>query len=271
MAYLLNTVDLSTYGIIPGQVGGSNIALQGCFDMPARIGDVYKDWGDENGLEIYTASEELFFGGRDIIFEGHIDGGRSAIYSSLQSLYTDIAAASGLSVFSTPYGDFNAYPKIADPTHFHDISKLKMEFREPVVDLSSGSIPSTASDPYMIDGIPMKSFGLYASDYKGLIGLPEMKEQTFTKIEAEGYKINKRNANKVEFSGLIVASSLATFKTNILNLYKLFSSAGERTFTLNNQVVIVGVPLDGFKIDKVMLANFVIGTFKCEITASSIT
>lgn len=272
MAYTLNGTDITTsYGIIPSHVDGGNIALKGGFDFPSRIGDVSHDWGDENGLELYTASGDLFWGGRDIQFEGLVTGTRSQIYSQLKTFYSAVSAVTGLSAFSTPYGDFNVYVKMAEPTHFRDISKLKIDFREPVVNLTGGSIPATASDPYTIDGIPMLSFGLYAVDYKDVISLPEMKEQNFTKIEAEGYKITKRKAGKVEFTGLLVADDLDTFKTNIKNLYALFSSAGQRTFVFNSEVTIVGILADGFKVDKVMMAGFVVGYFKCDITVSSIS
>ena len=273
MAYLLNNIDITqNYGIIPSQVDGGNIALRGCFDFPSRIGDISHEWGDENGSEIYSASGDLFWGGRDITFAGLVTGARPDIYDALKTLYTAVSSATGLMVFSTPYGDFSVYPKIAEPTHYRDISKLRIEFREPVPVLTGGTIPATTSNPYMIDGIPMSSFGLYTSDYEGVIILPEMKEQNFTRIESEGYKITRRKAGKVEFSAWLIAANLTAFKANVKNLYALFASAGERTFTLNNQVILVGVPVDGFKIDGIRVADgVVIGGFKCDITITSIT
>lgn len=271
MAYILNSVDFSTYGILPGQISGGNIALRGCFDMPERIGDVYHEWGDENGLEVYAASAEIFYGGRDIAFEGLIEGTRETIYSGLQSLYTNINAASGLQVFSTPYGNFNVYPKQASPTHHRGISIIKMDFREPVPDLSGGTIPETGSDLYTIDAVPMRSFGLYASSYTGVISLPEMKQMQFTKAEEEGYQITKRRANKIELSGVLLADDLTTFMANIKNLYALFTAEGERQIILRNQATIAGYILNGFKVDKIRVQDFVIGEFKCEITATSIT
>ena len=272
MAYLLNTVDFVDYDIIPSHISGGNIAVKGAFDMPARIGDISHEWGDENGLELYTEADELFFGGRDIVFEGHISGGRSTIYSALQSLNANIAAVSGLSVFSTPYGDFNVWAKSAEPKHYNDISTIKIEFREPVPVLTGGSIPASGgSDLYTIDSIPMTSFGLYTKEYDGVIGLPEPKNQYFTKIEAEGFQISKRKANEIDFTGILIANDLDAFKTNISNLYALFTSAGQRVFNLRSQVQITGIPAEGFKVDKVMMAGIVIAELKMKIIASSIT
>jgi hypothetical protein len=271
VAYLLNTVDFEDYSITPGHVPGGNIALKGAFDMPGRIGDVLHEWGDEDGCELYTDADELFFGGRDIIFEGHISGSRSAIYTNLKSLYSNIAAVSGLSVFSTPYGDFNVVPKSGSPKHYTGLSTVRLEFREPVPVLTGGSVPASGSSLYTIDSVPMTSFGLYAAEYDGVIGLPEMKTQLFTRIEAEGYQINKRKPHEVDFKGYLVADSLAQFKTNLSNLYALFTSAGERTFNLRNQVSIVGIPAEGFKVDRVLMAGFVIAEINMRITATSIT
>jgi len=270
MAYLFNSLNFDTLDIVAAHAGGGNIALQGWFDFPSRIGDVSHEWGDENGLEIYTASGDLFWGGRDIIFEGHISGSRTTIYSALKSLYGAASGATGLSVFSTPYGDFNVYVRKVQPTHSIDISKIKIEFREPVVSLTGGTIPGASASSYQIDGIPMSSFGLYAGDYKGVIDLPEMQQQLFTKIEAEGFSISKRKAGVVDFSGVLIAANLVTFIANIKNLYALFSSAGTRTFSLNGQVVITGVPVNGFRVENVMIAGEVIAGFRTEITAITI-
>lgn len=270
MAYTLNTVDItSAYGLIPSHAAGSNIALVGGFDMPKRIGDTSHDWGDSDGLELYTASADLFFGGRDITLETLVTGTRDQIYDQLKAFYGAVSAVTGLSALSTPYGDYSVYPKMADPTHFRDISKLKIEFREPDPDLTGGTIPAASDDLYMIDGVPMSSFGLYASKYDGVIALPDMKDQRFTKVEAEGYEITKRKPGKVDFEGVIIAADLDTFKAHIKNLYALFTKEGERTFSFRNQVDVTGAILDGFKVTRVLIADVVVAVFKCEITVTS--
>ena len=68
MAYALNSIDLSTYGIIEGRIRGGNVALQGQYDFPSRIGDVLHEGGDENYPEIYPDTDEMFWGGRDLTF-----------------------------------------------------------------------------------------------------------------------------------------------------------------------------------------------------------
>ena len=128
MAYALNSIDLSTYGIIEGRIRGGNVALQGQYDFPSRIGDVLHEWGDENYPEIYTDTDEMFWGGRDLTFEAHIPGTRSAIYDALASFYAATTAPSGLQSFATPYGTFNVYPKAIAVTHGFGATALKVTF-----------------------------------------------------------------------------------------------------------------------------------------------
>src|SRR5574343_156699 len=111
MAYLLNSVNLTTYGITAGQTPGSNIAVEGCFDLPERIGDTHHIWDDDNTVEPYVASDEIFFAGRDIKFYGTIIGNNFAINTYLDAFYTAIKAFTTLVTFSTPYGDFSVQVK----------------------------------------------------------------------------------------------------------------------------------------------------------------
>lgn len=66
MEYKINNKPIEDFGLIPGRQSNSNIAIAGCWDMPARIGKVFHDWQDENGVEPYLREDEIFFGGRDI-------------------------------------------------------------------------------------------------------------------------------------------------------------------------------------------------------------
>lgn len=272
MAYTLNSVDFTTsYGIIPGQVAGGNIALAGCFDFPPRIGDTHHEWGDEDGFEIYTDADELFYAGRDITFEGHLAGTRTEINANLDSLFSAFSAASGTQAFATPYGTFNVYAKDAKITNFREAARIKLVMREPVVTITGGSIPATDDSPFQIDGIPMSSFGLYPGEIKSTNELPEMKTQYFTKSEAEGFHVAKRKARKFEFKALMMAATLATFITNVRNLNALFGSIGLRTFTYGSNTI-TGAPLEGFSITNVTVgAQWTTATLKSQISVTEMT
>jgi hypothetical protein len=271
MSWLYDTVDLVTFGINPGQITG-NIALQGCFDFPERIGATCYEWGDEAGVEPYVEDDELFYAGRDINFQASIFGSRPSILVNLQSLYSLVnSAASGTRVFSTPYGDFNVYSKNITPAHTRLACTLTWGFREPVINLTGGSIQAAGASAYQIDGVPMTSYGLYVSSLADLLELPELKDQHFTAFEVEGFQLTKRKANKLSIDGLIIGTSLAAFQTHIRNLFALYSASGTRQININNELLITCFPEHGFKVDTIYVGSFVIAKFKSDLTIISIT
>ena len=74
MAYKLNNIDFSTYGIMPGRMEGENLAVKGIFDLPSRIGDTHYDWAETNGVEPFVDADEIFLGSRTIYFQGIMQG-----------------------------------------------------------------------------------------------------------------------------------------------------------------------------------------------------
>jgi hypothetical protein len=271
MAYLLNGIDLfNTYNILAGHSSGSNIAVQNCFNMPERTGDCYHEWGDENGVEPWTLADEIFYSGRDIIFNGLIFGTVPGINGNLNTFYSAINAATGLSIFETPYHSASGYVKSVIPEYFNGVAKVVMTFREPVVNLS-GTLPASGVSNYTIDSIPFLSFGLYLSKAEALHDLPELKEQHFTKYGSEGYQITKRKNNTLEFTGFIIGSSLVDFKSKIQSLYKVLSSAGTRIMNLNG-VTVVCFATSGFTVDNIILYNQgMIANFKMNLIVISVT
>lgn len=261
MTYLLNSVSLSTYGIIAGHSGGSNISLSGCFNLPERTGKTHYSWGDENSIEPYTATADLMFAGRDIVFTGAIFGTNTVINNYLKTLYDAINAFNTTVIFSTPYGDFTVYVKSVIPEYTNGGAKIQMIFREPVVTLT-GTLPAVGDNAYTIDAIPFSSFGLYLSKAEALHDLPELKEQFFTKYGSEGYQIVKRKNKTLEFNGFIIGTSLSDFQDKVKALYKLFSSAGTRNVKINGQINIDCFAVNGFTVENVCFYGQVIANFK---------
>ena len=270
-AYTLNSVNLSTYGIVPGHAPRSNIALSGCFDLPARTGQTYYEWADDNTIEPYVETDEIFFAGRDIVFTGTIFGNNKTINDYLQALYDDVEAVTGLVNFVTPYGTFSVQIKTIVPEYYVGACSVVITFREPVVDLSGGTLPATGISAYMIDDIPMLSFGLYYSKGGGLRNLSELKEQLFTKYGSEGYQMSRRKNRSFEIKGVIMASSLSDFQDKIKALYLLFSSSGLRPIIINNEIIIECFAVEGFKVDGVYLYdNGIIANFNINLICYSV-
>lgn len=264
MSYKLNNVDLTLYGIFAGRISGGNIAVSGIYDMPKRAGDTFHDWADENGVESYTDADEIFFDGRDIVFKGLLQGTRSETFEALNGLYSAISAFTGTVVFSTPFGDFNVLVKSIEPTHYSDITEIEIKFREPVVNLT-GTLPSPVAGFYSIDNISLTSFGLYVSKQKELSNLPEAKTQYFKKYGSVGFQITKRKNNTLKLTGLLIGNDISDFTAKVKSLYKLFSSPGERTFNLANEVEVNGFAVDGFKVTNIHVSSKVTAIFSIDI------
>jgi hypothetical protein len=255
MAFTLNSVDLTTYGITAGQAPGGNIALQGCFDLPSRIGDTHHVWDDDNTIEPYVASDEIFFAGRDIILYGAIFGTRAVINDYLRALYSAIDAFSTLVTLSTPYGDFSVQVKSIIPKYSNNACTITMSFREPVVTLTGGTLPAVAEGLYTIDARTFSSFGLYFLKDDTYSQIQGLKEQYFTKYGAEGYQIAKHKNKIFELNCLIMATGLSDFQSKVKALYLLFKSANLRSIKLNNQVAIDCFATEGFKISDVVIMS----------------
>lgn len=269
MAYSLNGILFSVYGLIPSQAPSSNIALSGCFDMPIRRGDLFYEWGDENGVEAYVDEADLMFDGRDIDCHCVILGTRLEIESKLRLLYKDIRLFSDLVELVTDYGTFNVYVKSVQPTITRGGANIVISFREPVVDLS-GTIPSVASSDTNIDGVPLSSYGLYFSSVLSQADLQDMKEQYFTSYETEDFQITKRKANILTINCFILGNSLEDFKSKISSLYALYSSVNMKNITLSGSNYGAHFPVNGFSISDVIITNnIVIGRFNTELIAGT--
>ena len=269
--YTLNSINLTTYGIVPGHSPGSNIAMQGIFDMPQRIGETHREWADDDSVEPYTLADELFFAGRDISFHGSILGTNKQVNDYMEALYDAIEAFTGLVTFSTPYGDFSVQVKTIVPEFYIGGCKIVMTMRQPVVTLT-GTIPPTGTSAYTIDLVPMMSFGLYYGKGSGFRSLSELKEQLYTKYGAEGYQMTRRKARNFGIHAFVSGSTLANFQANISALYKCFSSAGLRSIIINNEIEIECFAIEGFKVTGMHLYNGgMIANFDMNLIATSVS
>jgi len=272
MAYTLNSVNLSTYGITPGHAPGSNVAMKGIFDMPARIGTTHYEWADDDSVEPYVLADELFFAGRDISFHGAIIGTNKQVNDYLEALYDAVEAFTGLVTLSTPYGNYSVQVKSIIPEFYIGGCGLVINFRQPVVTLSSGSIPATGTSAYAIDSVPMTSYGLYYGKGSGFRSLSELKEQLFTKYGAEGYQMTRRKARSFGIHAFVAGSSLSDFQTKILALYKCFSAAGTRNIIINNEIEVDCFATEGFQVSDIHYYNHgVIANFDMTLIATSVS
>lgn len=139
--YSLNGMPLDTWGIIPGRAPGSNIAVSGMLDMPARIGETFHEWGEEDGVEPLVDAVDIRLGGRDIIFYGLIYAAdRETATSMAYAFQTYLSSLTDLVPFTSEFGEWQVYVK--DKIEIEWITAgwmtIKVTFREPSVDIGSG-------------------------------------------------------------------------------------------------------------------------------------
>lgn len=254
MSYSLNNIPLSNYGLEAGQAPGSNVALVGMFDLPSRLGQTHQTWA-EGEIEPFVDADEIFLGGRDLIFHGFVIGYRDQILTQITSLKSDINAFTDLVVFSTAFGDFNVKIDRIESEILNGVGRVVIRMREPIVDLSGGVLPTTGAGNYLADRIPLKSFGMYVSKVTGRGDLKDMDKESFTVYDREGYQVTGRKPNEINIRGFVEASDLATFQARIKALWKLFTDPGTRKVRLNDYVTIESFVTDGFSVSNFIKQN----------------
>ena len=253
MSYSLNSVALGTYDIKPGRIPGSSIAVSGIFDLPKRLGTTYQTWDDEDGIEPFVDDGEIFLGGRDVKFKGLIYGDKNHVISRISRLKEDVSAFTDLVAFSTDFGSYNVKVSKIDSNIIDGVGVVNINMREPNPDLTGGTLPASGSGAYLVDQIPLQSFGLYVSKIMGRGDQSGFHKENFTVYNQEGYQLNGRKPVDVKINGFLKASSVSEFQTNIKALWKLFIEPGLRKVRLNDYVTIQGFVTEGFTVNNVLV------------------
>lgn len=251
----LNGKTFNSFGITESQILGGNIAIEGAWDMPARIGKIYHDWGDENGIEPYLRSDEIFLGGRDIKFLGFMksDSRESAI-ANIDAFFAHIDP-SKLMVLSGELGTWNVYVSSEVKVEYlyaDAIAIIEFIFREPAISIQDVALPIEDYINDSIDNISWKSIGVSLLSVKDDLNHPAPKSHMITSYGFERYEGTKRGFRELEFSGLIVESSFNEFKTVLNRLYKIFKAPNARTLKMKDGTVREVFVKDGFKVTNVI-------------------
>jgi len=175
MSYLLNNIDLTTYGILPGQISGSNISMSGVFNLPKRSGVCFHEWAES--IQPYVDADEIFFEGRDLSFAGIILGTPDQVVIKLNIFYAAVNLFSDLVVFSTPYGSFSGYVKSITPEMTNSGCTFTLLFRETVYTLPS---PLTLGDISVVTATSMEVGAI--DNWTGLVKVraTDIRSKTFT-------------------------------------------------------------------------------------------
>ncbi|MGY6522014.1 MAG: hypothetical protein ACXIUD_09815 [Mongoliitalea sp.] len=267
MGYTLNGTALTSFSISPGQSPDSNLALQGFLSMPERMHKTEHSWGDQKGIEPYVSSPELYWGGRNLVFHGIMRASsRDDAHDRLEALYAFIDDQDDLMTLASPYGTWQVYVngQIEAVYHSDGVCKLQIPFRQPVVDLTGGSIPSSNDWGQVsgIDGVDFEALGFTLVNFnqndirgnrlEGQLHRPAPKSGESIGYLHEPYQVTKSGAREIGLKAVIVKPSYAALLQTVQNLYALFAQPGTRVLYIPEDRIRIVYARKGFEVSRIL-------------------
>jgi hypothetical protein len=264
--YTINGINLATFGIIPTQAPGSNLALEGFLSMPERINKTSHSWGDSNGLEPYVSSGELYWGGRNMILYGIVKAeSRDAAQDMLNEFYAYLDTLNTLATLVCDWGSWQVLINgQIDVVYIGSgVCSIRIPFRQPVVDLTGGVVPSSEdfSSVAGIDGVDFEALGftlvnfeqmgIRANRLEGQLHRPSPKPMQAIGYETEAYQVTKTDARQIRLKGVIQKATFAAVETTVKNLFAVFASPGTRVLYIPEDRIRIVYAKDGFQVNKI--------------------
>lgn len=251
MAYAVNDIDFESFGIIAGRAPSSNLAISGAWDMPARIGKTHHEWGDENGIEPYLRADEIFFGGRDIVFHGFVKGAdRPDCVSKVQSFYDALdGLEDNLFTLSCNWGSWQVQVVDAAVVTYMNQGwcNVQIKFRQPVVNIN-GELPTSRANVVGIDGYSFEQLGIVKTKTRNQIDRPSLRQTETTAYGLERIGMVRRDARVLNLDFFIDTEGYGEFVQVINNLMYLLSLPNARTLALDDGTAREVFAKDGFTV-----------------------
>lgn len=267
--YRINNIPLSNFGIIPGKLDDSNIAVAGILDMPARIGKTFHDWTGEAGVEPYVLPSEIRFGARTIGFTGFIvDDHATAL---LQSFYREIDTWTALVPFQTPWSEHMVYIKkrIEAENPKHNFIRIRMEFEEPVCTVPNYPVTGIDTGIPNIDGVSFQSLNLILTGFNDRFNRPEIKDQQFTAYETEGYQITPSQSLRFEMELAMYGNGYEELQSKIEQLHAIMAAPGIRSVSTGRDSFQAFCP-EGFNVTRILIApNYGLAKIRLKLMTTS--
>jgi hypothetical protein len=292
--YKLNNVSLESYGVIPIQSSDTNLAITGAWDMPARIGKTFHDWGNnQDGIEPYVLAEEIRFGGIDISLNALVRG--SDKNDALRKTYTFYDHLRVPGVLSCDWGSWTVLANGEAKGEYlsEGYARLTIPFRCPVVPMPT-SLPTNILtyepttdeqgriilvngaplyssirkyDGLGIDGVGFDSLGLIITGIDDQFTRPALKGGEVTAYRAEGYRSSALKEREITINAAIVQHDYPAFLSVVNGLKTLFSKPGLRYITRKQDALRDFFVKDGFKITGVRVNDGqVVGFLEVKLT-----
>jgi len=261
--YTLNGIAIEDFGITASQIEGGNIAISGAWDMPTRIGKIYHDWGDEDGIEPYLREDEIFLSGRDIQFYGFMKvESREEYLDKIDRFYSQFKTKDLISFSSIDFGTWSVYLNSEvsiEYDYYNAFAQLRFTFREPVVEIAAVDFPAKDHGEYNIDGYSWSGLGITFLELHNDLNHPAPKDNNLTAYGYEGYSIGKRGFRELIIKAIVVQDDYTAFKRVLNRLSFLLSKPNSRILRFADGTQREVFVKDGFKVTNVNVeANQVI-------------
>ena len=270
MSYTINGTNLkTTYGFHGQKADGSNLALSGAWDLPERSGKTSHQWAEAQAVEGYVSSGDIRLKGRDIKLQGLIMGSNESDLLTKVKAFTDFL--SGLTALATlahsDWGSWSVLVKSTSPVIHADkrYATISLHLREPVVPTPSAYVTTydptdqsaeNAENIKLVDGIDGDTFdslGVTLLKLDKFLDYADPQDMHFTAYDSEGYQITKPEGNKLVLNAFLKAVNYTTLKSNLTDLYALFSTPGLRYLT-NGSAAAASVWADkGFQVSRMLV------------------
>lgn len=221
MSYTINGNSFSDYNI-------TILSSQGALDIPKRLGEVDHNWGDSNGVEAYTDSDDLLWDGRMITLHGYYSG--SDFISDIETMEaslkgSDLTLVTHYGTHTVRLARINENSQIKANTRVF----IDLEFWERTV--SPGTPPAaTGGSGVTLGGYDfLQDFGLTVSMASGFGIMPEYNHRVLsygnTPVSFSGNRANR--TARIVLAGHY--ADISTLVTNINNLKSVLMSSGTKS------------------------------------------
>jgi len=220
MAYTINGNSFSIYDM---QI----LSCAGALDIPARKGDVEYNWGDSNGIEAFTDSDDLNWDGRDIVLSAYYSG--SNLISQVDSF---LSTYRGIDItLVTTFGTYSVrLVGMKTDKNYKPNTKTLITIHFWQNTVTPGTPPSaTGGTGTRIGGYDLyNDFNLYVRLVHGFVDVKyDQKKLTYgdSPLQYSQYRNNRKV--HIELNGAY--SSVANMISNLEKLRDVLMSSGEKT------------------------------------------
>lgn len=240
----INNTSFSTWGLRPISFE-SGLSVTGIFDMPRRLGDTERSWGDS--VEAFLDQEDIIFDGRKISVRLlFVSQGDDSLITTFSNWLIGLSSIT----LNTDFGNFNVVFKDEMKVTKRGAARiLEIELWENEVSFLTPSGASGGTG-FRIDGYNFQDFGITILKTSDYLDTPKRIEVNTTEFyENSQY----REPKELQIEGLIKGNSKVDFWSKLNRFYGLLAGAGTRIIQFPDNTTYHGYVKDGVSAKRIWI------------------